>query len=153
MLYETIDSSYVAECLQVYPNGILQTQKYNEFISMSNQKAQGASSGTADITYTIENAATTSSNGTNYFEYDIYVSSSSDVYFANGLVRIQYNTDAFGQNVVSNNKITAQRGTVTASMGDYFPPSPSDVSTDVIAIGVGQDTNAVSSYYLTSTPT
>ncbi|KAB1062052.1 T9SS type A sorting domain-containing protein, partial [Salibacter halophilus] len=153
MLYETIDSSYVAECLQVYPNGILQNQKYSEFISASNQKVQGASSGTADITYTIENAATTSSNGTSYFEYDIYVSSSTDVYFDNGLVRIQYNTDAFGQNVVGNNKVTAQRGTVTASMGDYYAPSPGDISTDVFAVGVGAELNTYNRYYLTSTPT
>ncbi|KAB1064094.1 T9SS type A sorting domain-containing protein, partial [Salibacter halophilus] len=153
MLYETIDSSYVAECLQVYPNGILQNQKYNEFVSASNQKVQGASSGTADITYTIENAATTSSNGTSYFEYDIYVSSSTDVYFDNGLVRIQYNTDAFGQNVVGNNKVTAQRGTVTASMGDYYAPSPGDISTDVFAVGVGAELNTYNRYHLTSTPT
>lgn len=152
LLYEMLDSNYIADCLQVYPNGVLQTLSYNDFITRSNNKIASATSGDAEITYTFENAKTTSSGGKDFFEFDIYISSNQNIYFDNGLVRIEYNNDAFGSNVVANNKVTSQRGTITASMGDYYAPSPSDISANVLAVGVGAEFNAVNKFMIGSTP-
>lgn len=152
LLYEMLDSSYVAECLQVYPNGILQHLSYQNFMNVSNDKIASATSGTASITYTFENAKTTSSGGKNYFEFDIYISSDQNVYFDNGLVRIEYDTQAFSSNIIANNGLTSQRGTIIASMADYYAPSPGDISANVFAIGIAAEWNAPNRYLCTSTP-
>lgn len=152
LLYQTIDPDFVIQCIDVYPNGILQELKYSEFISNSNQKLASANSGSGTITYSFENASTVTEGGINYFEFDIYVASTSNVYFDNGLVRIIYNTDAFDTNIVSNNGVTVQRGDITASYSDYFDPSPADISGNVLAIGVGATIDAQNRHLITATP-
>lgn len=152
LLYHTIDPEYVIECIDVYPNGILQSLLYQEFLSNSNQKLASSTAGSGTITYTFENASTVSENGQEYFEFDIYISSSNNVYFDNGLVRILYNTDAFGTNIVANNGITVQRGDIISSMSDYFDPSPSDISANVLAIGISAGLDAQNRSAINSQP-
>ncbi len=134
LLYHTIDPEYVIECIDVYPNGILQTLLYSESISISNQKQASASSGSGTITYNFENPSTTSENGVNFFEFDIFISSSNQVFFDNGFVRIQYNEDAFGSYIVASDGITVQRGEIMSSLTDYFDPSPGDMTNNVVDI-------------------
>ncbi len=109
-LYHTLDSTYVVECLDVFPNGILQTEKYSQLYDFAVEKLQTASSGSATITYTFENAGTVSTPSDNFFEFDIYISTTLPAHFDNGLVRMSYNPAAFGDNLVLNNNITVQRG-------------------------------------------
>ncbi|MCB0482312.1 MAG: T9SS type A sorting domain-containing protein, partial [Flavobacteriales bacterium] len=86
----------------------------------------------------------------NYFEYDIYISTTSGPYFQQGLARIKYDTTAFQSNIVNSNKITVQRGALISSIVDYMPPSPKDVASNVVAIAFGVDTTLTSRATFTS---
>lgn len=151
LLYELIDTNYVVECMQIIPNGGLQSTTYNQLDLIAQSKAQSAAAGTGTVTYTFENAKTTNSAGKNFFEFDIYIYSSNSVFFDNGLARIEFDTQAFGSNIVANNKITVQRGKVVASITDYFTPAPSDMSTNEIAIAINADTSLLARYPIGST--
>ncbi len=110
LLYRTIDSTHVVECLDVYPNGILQFQKYSQLMDLINQKAQSVSGGgNAILTYTFENAGTVSVGNDDFFEFDVYLSSSTPGFFDTAILRIDYNPLAFGTNVSINNNVTVQR--------------------------------------------
>ncbi|UTW67856.1 T9SS type A sorting domain-containing protein [bacterium SCSIO 12643] len=142
-LYEIIDPNYVADCLGVFPNGVLQEQRYNDFLQISNQKAANVIADNGTIVYTFENARTTHKNGTATFEFDIFISASANnpVYLDNAHIKLYYNFLAFGDSIVSRNKITVQRGEVLASITDYNDPSIYDAGFSVLAIGMSITNN------------
>lgn len=123
-------------------------------MTVMQQKTSSSQSGTGTISYYFENATSATSGSNITYEFDIYVSASDPVWFDNGLVRIKYNTNAFGANVVANNKITVQRGTVIADISQYqLPPAPSDITSDVIAIPFSVDpTNFTGRYLIDQIP-
>lgn len=68
-----------------------------------------------DITFTIANAQVTT--GGTYFEFDVMAqTSSANTNFKLAQVYIDYNTDGFGFNIVSNAKVTVTRGTLLATV-------------------------------------
>jgi hypothetical protein len=146
LLYRTIDSTYVAECLDVWPIGYLQIQKYEELSQISESKAAGASLGSAVVTLTFDNPATVEIGGEQYFEFDIDIaaSSSGSFFFDNIPLRLAYNQTAFGTNIFDNNNITVERGEVMFSMVNYYDPMPSPITlTDGITLGIGIVATAV----------
>jgi hypothetical protein len=153
-LYEFIDPNYVADCLGVFPNGFLQTQRYNEFTQVVNQRAASAINGDGTIIYTLENGHTVKRNNKSFFEFDIYLSTSApnDVYFDISSIRLQYNHLAFGSNVVNNNRITVNPGVIISSLLDYSMPAPADLYYNIIGLGVNSTSNVQNRYKLTTTP-
>jgi hypothetical protein len=137
-LYEFIDPNYVADCLGAYPNGILQAQRYNDFLQVVNQKAANVIADNGTVIYTFENAHTTHHGGKAFFEFDVFISASASnpVYLDVASIKILYNFHAFGDSVVANNKITIQRGDVLASVTDYNSPSLYNDAFNVFAIGI-----------------
>jgi hypothetical protein len=134
-LYELIDPNYITNCLNVYPNGALQTIKYGEFLQMTNNTNNSTSAGYGKLTYTIENARTTNFNGIPKFEFDVFIKSNNNYYLEQGLVRIGYNDLAFGTNPI--NDITVLRGgDVLYSNTHYVNPVVGQISNNEIAIGV-----------------
>jgi hypothetical protein len=153
-LYEFIDPNYVADCLGVYPNGILQAQRYNDFLQVANQKAANVIADNGTVIYTFENAHTTHHGGKAFFEFDVFISASASnpVYLDVASVKILYNFQAFGDSVVANNKITIQRGDVLASVTDYIAPATFDLAYNVISLGVGSSPLVQNRTEITSIP-
>jgi hypothetical protein len=71
-----------------------------------------------------------------YFEFDVLAQAkNSTTYFDNCLIRIQYNTSAFGSNVVANNKVTITKGTSFNSL-TYIDPDANAIDQTSSAMGI-----------------
>jgi hypothetical protein len=78
-----------------------------------------------------------------YFEFDVLAQvNNSATYFDNALMRIQYNTSAFGSNVVANNKVTITKGTSFNSL-TYIDPDVNaiDQTSSTMGIPFGTSSN------------
>lgn len=105
------------------------------------------------LTYTFGPSIITGTNP-KYLEFDVNISHSDiSKYFNNGLVRLKYNTNTFGANIVANNKIQVNRGTVIADATVYQNPTPADITSDVVAIPLSSLYPNGNLYPLTTTPT
>lgn len=153
-LYDFIDSSHVINCLDVWPNGVLQNQSFSSDIADINSKASSISTGTGTVTYTIENAGTFNKNSKVYFEFDIYLSTSNNSTFYDiGRVDLEYNDDAFGSNIVANNKVTIQRGAIVSNTSTYDVFSVGDLQNDRISILAGSvNSTTINRHPISSTP-
>jgi len=78
-------------------------------------------------------------------EFDIKVSSNLPVYFSSCLVRLSYNTSAFGTNVVSNNNVIITRGSAYDN-STYTDPNADkiEVTSSVIGIPLGENSSQTS---------
>ncbi len=80
-----------------------------------------------DITLSIENAQMTNENGTDYYEADVYISSTTDFYVGSGQIYLDYNTAAFGTNISSGNlEYTQPIGSIIGHSFGMFSPAYKD---------------------------
>lgn len=110
---------------------------------------------TSTLTYNFENAVITGTNP-RYLEFDIYLNADDNAsYFDNGAVFIQYDTTVFGSNVVTNSKVTAQRGTMMNDLSSYQAPDSlkGDFAADVFRVILFGRLTATNRYPITTTPT
>ncbi|HIP31764.1 MAG TPA: hypothetical protein EYG86_03290, partial [Crocinitomicaceae bacterium] len=84
----------------------------------------------------------TDSANVRFFEFDILASDNSGVYFDNCLIRLGYNTNAFGSNLVSNGKVKITKGN-NFNSATYIDPNTNiiDQTTSVLGIPFGTDFN------------
>jgi len=114
--------------------------------SVSNLKQHQNACGTQaveDVYYTFANPQETGVSP-KYFEFDIMVEgTSNNTYLDNAAFFIQYNTLAFGSDVVANNKIILTKGT-NFNTTTYVDPNTTvqDDVTDVFNFYIGSDFNA-----------
>lgn len=67
-----------------------------------------------DIEFTLANAEITNDGMDDYFEVDVYISSSSDFKLGSGQIYFNYNTLAFGENISLNNNLEYSHGNIGA---------------------------------------
>lgn len=94
-----------------------------------------------DLNLDIANPTLTGTDSTNkWFDFDIMASANSSVYFSSCLIRIAYNTAAFGSNVVANNNIVITRGSAF-NIPTYTDPQTDkiDETSSVIGVPFGDD--------------
>jgi hypothetical protein len=85
---------------------IQRLQKMKKIAKANEAKIQSKKGGANNINFEFANPKVTGTNP-GYFEFDIMVwGNNSNTYVSNAYPRIGYNTNAFGQNVVSNGKIS-----------------------------------------------
>ncbi len=109
----------------------------------------------ADLEFSFENPQITGS-GTQYFEFDIYASATSNsTYFDQCLIKIAYNTTAFGTYVVGNNKVTITKAS-SFNSATYNNPNVDviDDTSSVISVALVTDFQQTSwnRTQLTTTP-
>jgi hypothetical protein len=99
--------------------------------------------GMTDLIIEINNERLEGSTGGNAsLVFDIMVSCDHDVYFNNCLVRLSYNTGAFGANVEESGNISVTRGPAFTTRSYYDPDTMhADIENDLIAIPFGVDFN------------
>ncbi|WP_422106831.1 LamG-like jellyroll fold domain-containing protein [Winogradskyella sp.] len=76
------------------------------------------------IYYQIINENITQDGATSYYEADIQISGSEDLKLGDGVLYFNYNTDAFGENIVVNNKFELTFPTKTYVLGQQHEISP-----------------------------
>ncbi len=90
-----------------------------------------------------------------FLEFDIMISANNNLtYYDNVLYRIKYNVAAFGQNILTNNKITIT-ATAPFNTSTYLNPqtNSADVATNIVAIPFGTPTSgALNRVLVTTTP-
>jgi len=94
-----------------------------------------------DLSFEIANPKLTGTSSSDAFmEFDILVSSNSSVYYSGCLIRLSYNTSAFGTNVAANNTITVTRGN-SFNTSTYTNPDvdKADWSASVVGIPFNDD--------------
>ncbi len=75
-----------------------------------------------------------------YMEFDIKASSNLPVYLSSCLIRISYNTAAFGSNLAANNNVTITRGSAFDNSTYTNPDNDKiDITSSVIAIPFNED--------------
>jgi len=110
-----------------------------------NNNIQKKTNGTKSIDLSLE-IANSKLTGTSlsdaYMEFDVMISSYASVYLSGCLLRISYNTSAFGSNVVAGNNITITRGN-SFDIPTYTDPNvdKADWSNSVIGIPFNDDLN------------
>jgi|GEM_PF-2121073 len=138
-----------------YAKRVANAKVYDEFLKTRIQKKDSnPSKALEDVKYQIINETVTGT-GTQYFEFDIVVSgSSSNTYLDNSAFVLEFNTAAFGINLVYNNLITLTRGS------DYSIPTyedPMNMATDdsqsSVRFRIGTDNNISSWNRVLVTPT
>lgn len=98
---------------------------------------------TQNITYSFANA-TISSNGTDsYYEADIMIATDSDFVLGMGQLYFNYNNDAFNENIIGMNDVTAIPSGI--SNGDYVLYRTASGS-DIYNIVTNDNTNTIFSY-------
>lgn len=110
---------------------------------VSGTNANRNSATTNDLTLSFANPQTTGTSP-RYFEFDIVAQANhNNTYFDNCLMRIQYNTSAFGSNVVANNKVTITKGTAFNST-TYIDPNANaiDQTSNTMGIPFGTTSNS-----------
>lgn len=88
-----------------------------------------------DLTFTLENEQFTGSNP-RFFEFDVMVECNTlGTFLNNAPIHLSYNTNAFGSNIVANNKITVTKGTAFADP-TYEDPNllSNDWSSDTVVV-------------------
>jgi len=79
------------------------------------------------ISFSIGFATQTTSGPNHYLEFDVLANCSSDTtFFDNCLLRISYDTNSFGSNIVANNNVTITKGSNYNSV-TYFDPNTNDI--------------------------
>lgn len=117
---------------------------YNSYMKklLSKNPAQRKSSQVENLSFSFANGQVTGTNP-RFYEFDVMVEgNTNNTYFANCLLRIEYDTIAFGSNLVANNKVTITKGanynTVT-----YIDPDANaiDQTSSVLGVPFGDDFN------------
>lgn len=112
-LYELINPTYAAECLGVYPNGVLQKEKYDEIIELQETTYQSAlnSSAYGEISYLMRNAKSIQNNGKSVLSIEIWAQTDiQGVYLTTSHVSLEFNTAAFGSTPVGNSRVAIFKG-------------------------------------------
>jgi hypothetical protein len=109
-----------------------------------------------NLTVNIQNGRIVGPDPTPSYEFDIYVSANNtSTYLQNVLMRIQYNTSAFGSNIVANNKVTITRAPAF-NTSTYINPQTgvTDNTSSVINFAMGDDFSQTSwnRVQMTTTP-
>lgn len=121
-----------------YSQRLLNYADYFQLITAkaeSNKTNVSASRLVNDLTLSFANPQITGTT-TRYFEFDVLAqANNSTTYFDNCLMRIQYNTSAFGSNVVANNKVTITKGTSFDSL-TYIDPDANAIDQTSSAMGI-----------------
>ena len=88
------------------------------------------------LTVGISNQQVTAGNGKYYFEFDVNISSNTElIYLDNVLMHLNYNTAAFGENISANNITVATLNSIFDTITyEYFME---DISSSCIVLGVG----------------
>jgi hypothetical protein len=104
-------------------------------IKTSGTNVNRNSATTNDITLTFANPQTTGTSP-RYFEFDVLAQANNNTtYFDNCLMRVQYNTLAFGDSVVANNKVTITKGTSFNST-TYIDPNTNSIDQTSNTMGI-----------------
>lgn len=106
-----------------------------------------------NLTYSIENETYTGTNP-RYLEFDIMVScNQSGTYLDNAPIHLSYNANAFGANIVSNNKLHLTKGSLFNHVTYEDPNSlANDWDSDTVALVLGLDFTQTS-FLRTEVPT
>jgi hypothetical protein len=122
---------------------------YNQFIFNSKIKQEKQSNFTTKSNHTLEleldNVTMTDDANFRYYEFDILASDVDGGYFDNLLIRLAYNTNAFGSNLVANENITITKGS-SFNSDTYINPNTNviDENSGTLGIPFGTDFNAPS---------
>ncbi|WCO01741.1 T9SS type A sorting domain-containing protein [Psychroserpens ponticola] len=73
----------------------------------------------AGITLTFANAQITNDGNDDFYEADVLIASTEDFYIGSGQIYFDYNTDAFGDNISSNNAIEYSQPQTSILGGSY----------------------------------
>jgi hypothetical protein len=86
----------------------------------------------SNVTLSFANAQITNDGSDNFYEADILIASTEDLYVGSGQVYFDYNTAAFGENVSSNNTIEYSQpaGSILGATASGFPAYTSFVQND-----------------------
>ncbi len=121
--------------------------KKNSSISPSNKIASPN-----DLTLDIVNERLSNVGGSNWYEFDIMASANaSGLYLDNCLVRINYSTFVFGNNIVSSNNLVVTRSTAFNN-SSYLTPVIGNISSSVAGIGLGTISSPSARVLLTTSP-
>lgn len=137
-------------------NGKNQWNSFPPDSSQNVKQHQNVCSASNDLSFSFANA-TESGTSPKYFEFDIMASANNNsTYFANCLLRIAYNSSAFGSSLVQNNKVTITKGS-TYNTVTYIDPDANaiDETTSVLGVPFGDDWGQTSwnRTLVTTTPT
>ena len=109
-------------------------------------KANRTAAVTNELKITLANAIITQTGPTDFFEFDVMASANnSDTYFSNAIVRLDFNTTAFGSN------IAATPGALLLTNGSSFPVSEYisnqyDVNSSRINIALGDKSSKATTW-------
>ncbi len=104
---EEIDTIPYSEKVKNYNNYIAQLE-----LRKKNPPVSAKTASTNYLTLSTGNEQITSDGTSKFFEFDVLAKANvSGLYFDNCLMRIKYNTSAFGSSLVANSNITITRGT------------------------------------------
>lgn len=121
-------------------------ENYNKWLNFTLERKNNPKSNktskvaTTDLTLGIANPRMVGTSIAPWFEFDVLVSANTTTYFDNCLMRIQYNTSAFGSNVVAGSNILITRAaafnnpTYTNPQADVI-----DQTTNTIGMPFGTD--------------
>ena len=108
------NNNLVSFDLTSYSSKIANYKKHIDFFTTkhsNNSKLKKANSLTNDLTISTGSELITSSGSLRFLEFDVLVKSSvSGLYFDNCLLRLQYNTSAFGSNMMASGTATITKG-------------------------------------------
>ncbi|MCO5267681.1 MAG: T9SS type A sorting domain-containing protein [Brumimicrobium sp.] len=122
---------------------------YNQFIANSEIKKANQTEFTAKSSHTLKlelgNETMTDDVNFRYYEFDILASDIEGGYFDNLLIRLTYNTNAFGSNLVTNGNVIITRG-ANFNPNTYIDPNINviDENSSTLGIPFGCEFNAVS---------
>ena len=123
----------------------------------SNSEFRNSSINSIDtnVTSTLENPQITSMGGLKYFEFDIYLSDSTNgIYLNQGILKIKYDTLTFGSRIRFNSNMILSRGTVLLDTSTYLNPHGIDFQDDIVSIIISNTNGPSMSFYdLSPTPT
>lgn len=107
----------------------------------SNKTAnKGSKVAATNLSLQIANPRMVGADASPWFEFDVLVSSNTNTYFDNCLMRIQYNSTAFGFNVVANSNIQINRDPAFNS-STYTTPQTDVIDQTSNTIGIPFGTN------------
>lgn len=99
-------------------------------------KSSGRSiSASGNVSFSITNPIISGTNP-KYFEFDVNIGADAGKYLTNAAVRFNYSNSAFGNNIKANNKMTVTRGTIVGNSSEYPYILISDLSPNIVGIGV-----------------
>lgn len=135
----------------------MKEQNQRAAIAKNNAKKKGKKKRTAaatnDLTITLANAIITQTGAIRFFEFDVMASANnSNTYFSNAIVRLDFNTSAFGSNIATT------PGALLLTNGSDFPISQYvsnqyDVNASRINIALSDKGGAATTWSRTRLPT